>query len=347
MTKPPSTDEIKANLAGGRGSEYVFEHGPNGMRIEARDAADHAMAMDALANIGRIAPGVFLPTSKAPPPQSLKRVSLREAVDKWQKAIKNTDPKTIAAKRRALNDLLEWRQGLLDAQAAEIGGPGTVASAVFVDEFDEHTLGEWFIHLQTRCKFQEKGAERKEVPYYSPGTMENKFIYASGFFDWAMANGHYPKGDNPARGHANVTKKVKAARAGSHGAQAFDPDQIELMFRPEHYARMRKLASRWAPLLLLFTGARSNEIGRLELADIYEHPKGCEPGTGTKILSFSMVGDDKSLKNPDSVRRTPLHPQLIALGFLGLCGGAEGRALARQGGRPSGAQGQGRGRGLS
>ena len=145
--------------------------------------------------------------------------------------------------------------------------------------------------------------------------MENKFIYSGVFFDWAMANNHYPKGDNPAKGHANVPKRVKAKRAGSHGAQAFDPEHIELMFRPEHYAKMQTLAARWAPLLLLFTGARSNEIGRLELADIYEFPKGCEPETGTKVLSFSMVGDDKSLKNDDSTRKTPIHPQLLALGF--------------------------------
>lgn len=87
------------------------------------------------------------------------------------------------------------------------------------------------------------------------------------------------------------------------------------MFRPEHLGRMKTLANRWAPLLLLFTGARSNEIGRLELADIYEHPKKCEAGTGTKTLSFSVVGDDKSLKNDDSARKIPIHPQLLALGF--------------------------------
>lgn len=309
MTKPPSWEEMEANLraAGGRRSDYVIQ-GPGGFRIEATDDDDHARAMDALENIGRIAPGTFAQTQTNTPAHAIKRMTLKDAMTKWEKAIKNTDPKTIGAKKRAVQDLLDWKQDQINAKAAGIGGKGASGALLFVDEIDGTTCGEWFIHLNA-------ARDTKGKPRYSPGTMENKFIYAAGFFDWAITNKHYPKGDNPARGHANVSKKTKKQRAKSHGAQAFDPEQIETMFQPDNYRRMRSRAARWAPLLLLYTGARSNEIGRLELADIYEHPKGCQPDTGTKVLCFTVLGDDKKLKTDESYRLTPIHPHLIQLGF--------------------------------
>lgn len=316
MPNTPTPADIKRNLrdAGGNPAEYVVKSGPGGFEIQAEGAEEHARAMEAVAQIGKIAPGAFLPVSATAPSAPIKRITLKDAKAKWEGAIKNTDPKTIGAKKRALKDLLEWKQKELNKEAQLIGGPGAVASPVFVDEIDEQTGGDWFIYLNSQTKFSKK--KNMIVPGYSPGTMENKFIYAAGFFDWAMTNGHYSKAAvNPMRDHANVPKKVKKARAKSHGAQAFEPAQIAVMFQSENFKRMRRLVARWMPVLLLYTGARSNEIGRLELADIYEFPKGCKAGEGTKVLDFSRVGNDKSLKNENSERITPIHPDLVALGF--------------------------------
>lgn len=313
MAKPPGISDILGNFERGEARTYTLEL-PNGLKINAKGAIDHARAMEALEKIGVLA--AYDPAATpAVRPQGLKRISLVEASAKWEKAIKNTDPKTIGAKKRAINDLLEWKQGEINAHAVEIGGEGATGAPVWVDEIDSTTCGDWFIHLKSQLKKDKETG--KEILRYSPGTMENKFIYAGGFFEWAMTNGFYPKGDAPTMGHANVPKKVKRARAKSHGAQAFDPEHIDVMFQPENLRKMRSLAARWAPLLLLYTGARSNEIGRLELADIYEWPKKCEPGTGTKVFEFTRVGDDKSLKTDESERRTPIHPHLIELGFWG------------------------------
>ena len=324
VAKVPTIDEIRRNLGApdARGAEYVIKGGPGGFEVHADGADDHARAMEAIANIGRIGPGSFSGTS-GPSREDVgggvpaKRISLEEARLKWEKAIKNTDPKTVGAKRRAVKDFLDWKQGELDEEAQAIGGANAKASPVSVDEIDRQAGGDWFIFLNGQRKRDPKpGGRGQLIPAFSPGTMENKFIYAAGFFDWATTNGYYPRGaDNPMRGHANVAKRVKKARARSHGAQLFDPEQISTMFSAENLQRMRRQAARWMALLLLYTGARSNEIGRLELADIYEFPKGCMPGTGTKVFSFSRVGDDKSLKNEHSARLTPIHPDLVALGF--------------------------------
>ncbi|WP_345779762.1 DUF6538 domain-containing protein [Pseudoxanthomonas mexicana] len=80
VVKPPAVDEIRANLGEGRGSEYVLEHGPNGLRIEATDEADHARAMNALANIGRVGQWA---TSATPTPPSSQAMDMDEAVRMW------------------------------------------------------------------------------------------------------------------------------------------------------------------------------------------------------------------------------------------------------------------------
>lgn len=177
--QPPTPEEISARLraSGQRRQDYTIKLA-NGTEIAADGAEDHTRAMAMVEKIGAIGGMGYAP----PPPQNapIKRIALAAAVKKWEGAIKNPDPKTIGAKRRALADLIEWKQGLLDADASEIGGPGTVANPVLVDEFDNHTFGEWFIYLNSRRKFDPDKGE--EVPYYSPGTMENKFIYAGVFF---------------------------------------------------------------------------------------------------------------------------------------------------------------------
>jgi integrase len=322
MTKPPSLDDILSGRSGVGGDNREWSGTvrlPNGAVIEnaqVNGEADARLFRGVLDDIGQLPAGhhAYTATSTAAttPAMPVTRITLKDALTKWHGAIKNTDPKTIGAKQRALNDLLAWRQSALNTITQE--QCGMEAPQGFVDEITGTVCGEWFIHLNSLRKLDPK--TQKMVPHYSPGTMENKFIYAAGFFDWTIANGYYPKGEpNPARGHANVPKKVKKARAKSHGAQAFTHEQLRLMFQPEHYQRMKSHAARWHPLLLLYTGARSNEIGRLELADLYEYPRGCAEGSGTKVFGFSLVGDDKSLKNEDSERKTPIHPHLIALGF--------------------------------
>jgi len=67
----------------------------------------------------------------------------------------------------------------------------------------------------------------------------------------------------------------------------------------------------WLPLIMLFTGARPNEIAQLHVADVQKTPK------GTWYLDCNESDEDgKSLKTQNSKRRVPLHPELIQIGFL-------------------------------
>jgi integrase len=70
----------------------------------------------------------------------------------------------------------------------------------------------------------------------------------------------------------------------------------------------------WLPLLLLFTGARPNEIAQL----YYEDLKRTEKGTWHLVISPSPENSKfkKSLKTKASIRRIPLHPEILKIGFL-------------------------------
>ncbi len=76
----------------------------------------------------------------------------------------------------------------------------------------------------------------------------------------------------------------------------------------------RDSARFWVPLLLLYTGARVNEICKLRPKDIGEE-------VGVNYLSIEWEDDDDSsiagrVKNATSHRRVPLHDDLVSFGFL-------------------------------
>ena len=76
-----------------------------------------------------------------------------------------------------------------------------------------------------------------------------------------------------------------------------------------------KIACFWLPLLALFTGARLEELAQLQVSDIR-----IAQGLG-HVLSISDLAESghrtsAQLKNVHSRRNIPLHPVLIACGFL-------------------------------
>lgn len=100
-------------------------------------------------------------------------------------------------------------------------------------------------------------------------------------------------------------------------------------------------ASYWIPILMYYTGARTEEIAGLALADVVQHPiHGWylnlidRPSADDDLFDDEKSGNSKAeskpnpskgdetqahsrlLKNGDSIRRVPIAPELIDLGFL-------------------------------
>lgn len=150
---------------------------------------------------------------------------------------------------------------------------------------------------------REKGA--------STPTLTNKQSYIGGkgrFFEWVMASGDYPKGDNPASSHVSDSQHEKRARK-KLGFKAYGRAQIQALFAPEALAKLSESA-RWASLLGLYTGARASEVGQLLINDVFEED-------GILCIQVSDEGEHQEVKTELSLRTVLFHPELLKIGFLG------------------------------
>ncbi|WP_417831897.1 tyrosine-type recombinase/integrase [Terasakiella sp.] len=66
----------------------------------------------------------------------------------------------------------------------------------------------------------------------------------------------------------------------------------------------------WMPLIALWTGMRLNEICQLRVGDIRTSPK------GHPFIFVNEEFEDQKLKNKNSQREVPIHPELVKCGFL-------------------------------
>lgn len=288
MTKPPSISEIRANLTKGRGTEYVLEQGPNGLRIEANGADDHARAMEAVAAIGFV--GERAERRDAAP--ACKPMDMEEGIRMWALTLPKETPgqrKGSKARESKVRAFYCWKKE-------------KTVTPFRIDQISRTDFAEYFV----ACKASTTKRGTPPAPRY----IENQFLVNADFLDWAMTSGYYPnhEDDNPARGHAQVSKKDRNRRAKSHGWQPFKPTHLTKIFNPSTYASMRGEDARWLPLMALYTGARSNELAHLEIEDCYDL-------LGQPLFDFNFLGPHKSLKTDASERKTPVHPDLIALGL--------------------------------
>lgn len=211
--------------------------------------------------------------------QVAQAIALDKAKDGWLASIQSrTLPKTYTIKKAAIESLV-----------ALLGTRTKVHSITRTD------LAHWYQHLR------DKGA--------STPTLMNKQSYVGGkggFFDWAIASGYYPKGDNPASGHVSYSQREKRARR-KLGFKAYDRGQIQTIFSPVNFPRLSQNA-RWAALIGLYTGARASEVGQLLVADVFKEDD-------IPCIRISDEGEHQKVKTEVSLRTVPIHPELLALGL--------------------------------
>ncbi|WP_341743279.1 site-specific integrase [Azonexus hydrophilus] len=127
----------------------------------------------------------------------------------------------------------------------------------------------------------------------------------SGLFDYAI-NNEFTLTRNHAKGLKKGLEKDSAPKL------PFTQQQLQAIFEgPNFQSRTDDdPAKYWVPTILLYTGARLNEICQLLVDDIIEEE-------GVKCI---RINDDEAtrqrLKNEASRRFVPIHSKLIELGFL-------------------------------
>ncbi len=131
-------------------------------------------------------------------------------------------------------------------------------------------------------------------------TVRNDLSECSALWTWGIANGKLPEG-NPFSGllPPKAKKRAKAVRP-------FTRDEAAMILEA---ARGRSGFLRWAPWVLCFTGARVGEIAQATRSDIVTIH-------GVTALRIHDEGEGASVKNAASVRTVPIHPALMAEGFI-------------------------------
>lgn len=155
----------------------------------------------------------------------------------------------------------------------------------------------------------EKFDGRDDVPRLSARTVNDKALGAiSAVLSYGADNGY--RDDNPASGVKVATGEVQA-----DPRLPYDAKDLSLIFSfPVFTSGERPVAgggeaSKWLPLLALFTGARLEELGQCRVADVKEED-------GIPFLDLRVIEQGKALKRDSSRRMVPVHPELIRCGFL-------------------------------
>ncbi|MGO9740597.1 MAG: site-specific integrase [Roseiarcus sp.] len=152
----------------------------------------------------------------------------------------------------------------------------------------------------------------------------------STLFETAYADGYVKS--NP------FHKMNLVEEAHDHTARLpFDDEDLHRLFASPLYTDAKFLpsaggfeASFWMPLIALFSGMRLEEIGQLDVNDIRQSPvspyfdittlENKSPHGSDKPdprkLNAHRVDNGKAVKTLGSIRRIPIHPLLIELGFL-------------------------------
>ena len=105
----------------------------------------------------------------------------------------------------------------------------------------------------------------------------------------------------------NQDRKSRVAFTSDDLARIFNSQIYTMEYRPKGAGRE---AAYWLPLLALFTGARVEELAQLLVSDIHYIE-----GLG-HYLNITDEAEHSHLKNTSSRRRIPVHPILIACGFI-------------------------------
>lgn len=161
--------------------------------------------------------------------------------------------------------------------------------------------------LITPPMLKDENGDLYEPETISARTCNDHLTNVMGFFSWAI-KGERCFGPNPLEG----TNRHSGGEIDA-GAQAFSEEDLKKIFNSETYISSAKRPHQfWGPLMLLFTGARANEIACLDLADfvtergircisIKHTPKKATDSIKHKDKNESS-GSAKRVKNAQAIR---------------------------------------------
>lgn len=143
---------------------------------------------------------------------------------------------------------------------------------------------------------------------------------------WNWAEGQYFDGNAP---HPTRGLKIKTKSDPRGQRDPFSLEQLTKIFNAPVYTGcksevkwkdsgsviLKDSPKFWVPLIGLFTGARLGEICQLDINDI-QFEQGVHYFNIVGVLAHERTIGDKGTKNAPSIRKIPVHPALVEIGFL-------------------------------
>ncbi|WEM44690.1 site-specific integrase (plasmid) [Photobacterium sp. DA100] len=126
---------------------------------------------------------------------------------------------------------------------------------------------------------------------------------ASQFFKYAKTMGYIAL--NPFDGIKVDNKPLKPT---SEERERWSLKDLKLFFNSAKFAK-QDIEFQWVSWILLYTGMRPSEVCQLRVNDIKE-------ADGSYYFAVNVDDEGKYVKNSNSIRKVPLHGQLIKLGLL-------------------------------
>lgn len=159
-------------------------------------------------------------------------------------------------------------------------------------------------------------ADAESLDRMSIKTVNSYMMKLAALFRWAVRE--QLVGSNPAEGLL-----LTDSRPQMEDRDPFTLEQLNEIFRLPAYTGCKSESSFtvegsniyrnsvfWTPLVALFTGLRANEIGALNVTNVFQKDD-------VWIFEITtMDTEDKKVKNAQSVRDIPVHSELIDIGFL-------------------------------
>lgn len=161
-------------------------------------------------------------------------------------------------------------------------------------------------HLREYVEWLQTAPSRKTGKPVSAKTIEKEHGALRALF--GVACEYEWIAENPAKGVPLPVVKGSKVRS-------YTPEEVRAIFSsPVFVGGHRPIAGKgeaafWMPLLMLFTGARREEIAQLTAARVREEQ-------GTPYLAIDPIDEEGRLKTDESKRAVPVHRWLLRMGFL-------------------------------
>lgn len=275
----------------------------------------HPMIADHLKRMAEIAAAAPAP-APAPVPMAMpvdpavKPCRLSQAVEEYLANFTAESPKTKPKYELALHHFQNWLKE----------GSTFTEKDPFVHEITAEHVSKWKEALRADAvvraeKKRQRPTEQARIaadPQLARlpldlklRTAENYLTALASFLKEMQSRGHFSRQMVlPTTGQNFLSKKERQR----HTWLSFTEDEVKVMFAPGNYQTLEKPHEYWFPLLALLTGARREEMAQLALDNIRKE-------RGVWIIDINDE-DYRRVKNESSIRKIPLHPVLIDLGFL-------------------------------